>query len=111
MTRLLLTNVNLLDGEHTAAPGSTVVLEGDRISDVRVGPGGDSPAPSEGDTVIDMEGRTVMPGMVIGHFHGAYVEVGSTMAPFGLENPVGYTAMVAARNLETALSCGFTGLV
>jgi imidazolonepropionase-like amidohydrolase len=109
MARLVLTNVNLLDGESPSAAGSTVILEDDRIAEVQRGPGGGATA---GDgTTVDLGGRTLMPGMTIGHFHGAYVEVGSSIAPFGLENPAGYTAMVTARNAEIALACGFTGVV
>jgi imidazolonepropionase-like amidohydrolase len=109
MARLVLTNVNLLDGENPSAAGSTVVLEDDRIAEVHRGSGGSTGA---GDgTTVDLSGRTLMPGMTIGHFHGAYVEVGSSIAPFGLENPAGYTAMVTAKNAELALACGFTGVV
>jgi imidazolonepropionase-like amidohydrolase len=107
MARLVLTNVNLLDGENPSAAGSTVVLEDDRISEVHRG----SSAGASGDATVDLGGRTLMPGMTIGHFHGAYVEVGSSIAPFGLENPAGYTAMVTAQNAEIALACGFTGVV
>lgn len=108
MARLIINNANLLDGEHAAVPGSAVVVDGDRITDVR--PGGDVVA-GDGDHVVDLAGRTLMPGMTIGHFHGAYVEVGSSIAPFGLENPPAYSAIVSVRNLETALACGFTGAV
>ncbi|MFC9841092.1 amidohydrolase family protein [Rhodococcus sp. NPDC127530] len=108
MTRLVLTNVNLLDGENPPVPLSTIVVDGDRISDVvRGGP----VAARESDKVLDLSGHTVMPGMTLGHFHAAYVEVGSTQVPFGLENQPGYTAMAAAKNVETALSYGFTGVV
>jgi hypothetical protein len=32
MGRLVFPDANLLDGEHAARPGSTVVVEGDRIA-------------------------------------------------------------------------------
>jgi imidazolonepropionase-like amidohydrolase len=85
-----------------------VVLEDDRISEVHRS---SDASGASGDSTVDLGGRTLMPGMTIGHFHGAYVEVGSSIAPFGLENPAGYTAMVTAKNAETALACGFTGVV
>ena len=109
MARLVLTNANLLDGVNPSVAGSTVVLEDDRISEVHRGPGGNAGA--GGGTTVDLGGRTLMPGMTIGHFHGAYVEVGSSIAPFGLEYPAAYAAMVSARNAEIALACGFTGAV
>ncbi|HVX21374.1 MAG TPA: amidohydrolase family protein [Acidimicrobiales bacterium] len=109
MARLIIKNANLLDGEQAAVPGSTVVVDGDRITDVR--PGGGDVAATGDDRTVDLGGRTLMPGMTIGHFHGAYVEVGSSNAPFGLENPPAYSAIVSVRNLETALACGFTNAV
>lgn len=109
MARTILTNANLLDGELPAAAGSRVVIEGERISEVHRG--GDRVTGGPDDEVVDLAGRTVMPGMVIGHYHPSYVDVGSSIGPFGLENPVGFTAMVAARNAEIALACGFTGAV
>src|SRR6185437_10779677 len=115
MARLIIKNANLLDGEQAAAPGSTVVVDGDRITEVRRGPGGASTAGDRAgggdDRTVDLGGRTLMPGMTIGHFHGAYVEVGSSIAPFGLENPPAYSAIVSVRNLEIALACGFTNAV
>jgi len=52
-----------------------------------------------------------MPGMVTGHYHSTYRELGATPAPYGLEHPPAYQALIAADNLRTALDCGFTGAV
>ena len=38
MTRLIFRNANLLDGDHPARPGSTVVVEGERIASVGSAP-------------------------------------------------------------------------
>lgn len=112
MERLVLNNVNLLDGVNPAVPGSTVVVSGGRIEEVRRGPlNQDEGSPAIGDAVVDLGGKTLMPGMILGHFHAAYIEVGATNAPFGLENPPAYSAIAAVRNMETALRCGFTGVV
>jgi len=107
MGRLILTNANVLDGESPASPGRTVVIEGDRISSVS----GDRPAPAAGDQVVDVGGRTVMPGLVTCHFHSTYHELGSTRAPYGNEYPPAYQALLAANNLRTALRLGYTGAV
>jgi imidazolonepropionase-like amidohydrolase len=104
MTRLVLTNVNLLDGEHAARAGATVAIDGERIDELDT-------APRPDDRVVDLRGRTVMPGMATCHFHSTYNNLGSRPAPFGLEDPPAYQAVLAARNLERALRCGFTSVV
>lgn len=105
MARVVFTNANLLDGEHAARPGSTVVVDGDRIASLQAAPGG------AGDRVIDLGGRTLMPGMITCHFHSTYHELGPAPPPLGLDHPPAYMALRAAKNLETALLCGFTGAV
>jgi imidazolonepropionase-like amidohydrolase len=64
-----------------------------------------------GDRVVDVGGQTVMPGMVTCHFHSTYHELGAQPAPYGLEAPPAYQALRAAKNLDTALRCGFTAAV
>jgi imidazolonepropionase-like amidohydrolase len=108
MGRLIFTGANLLDGERPRQPASTVVVEGNRIATVGRGELGQ---PEPGDRVVDVAGRTLMPGMVTSHFHATYHDLGARPAPFGLEEPPAYQTLVAARNLETALRCGFTGAV
>jgi imidazolonepropionase-like amidohydrolase len=108
MTRLVLTNANLLDGEHPAVAGSTVVIEGDRIAAAGQGA---AAAAQPGDDVHDLGGRTLMPGMVTCHFHSAYHELGSKMTPLGSDVPPAYAAVIAARNLRIALECGYTGAI
>ena len=116
MARLVFTNANLLDGEHAAQAGSTVVVDGDRIVSVDPVPPVEtatrSPAGTEpGDRVFDLAGRTLMPGMVSCHFHATYHELGSKVAPFGLEEPPALQAVRAVRNLEGVLKAGFTSAV
>lgn len=107
MARLIFTNANLLDGEHAARPDSTVVVDGERIASVATG----RADARSGDRVVDLAGRTLMPGMITCHFHSTYHELGAAPAPLGLDKPPAYLALRAARNLETALRCGFTGAV
>jgi len=108
MTRLVLTNASLLDGDSPAQADRVVVIEGDRIASVS-----DAPPPdvTAADRVVDLGGRTVMPGMITCHYHSTYRELGSRPAPYGLEHAPAYQALIAADNLRTALECGFIGAV
>jgi imidazolonepropionase-like amidohydrolase len=97
--------VDAVDGSRT---GTTVVIAEDRIQ--AVGPDGSVDIPAAARTV-ELGGRTLMPGMVTSHFHSTYHELGSTPDPLGLHAPGVYQGLMAARNLELALRCGFTGAV
>ena len=74
MAKTVFTNANLLDGSNPIQSGATVAVEGDRI--VHVG-SDDSLAPAAQDQVVDLQGQTLMPGLVMGHYHGAYREYGA----------------------------------
>jgi imidazolonepropionase-like amidohydrolase len=106
--RVCFIHANLLDGEHPAKPDSSIVVRDDRIASVTTGPVVAEP----GDRVIDCGGRTVMPGMVSGHYHTTFRNVGlSLMPPLGLEHPPAYQACEAAYNLGSAIRAGVTSVV
>src|SRR5271170_6508116 len=107
MPRLIFQGANVLDADG-ARPNGTVVIEDRHITAV-----GDLPILHTGplDRVVDLAGRTLMPGMVSSHFHATYHELGTRATPFGLEEPPALQAVRAAGNLETLLRCGFTGAV
>jgi len=107
MGRLILNHARVLDSDHPAVADGVVVIDGDRIA--AVGPV--APQADPGDVVVDLAGRTVMPGMVTCHFHSTYHELGSSVAPYGNEYPPAYQALISARNLATALRWGYTGVV
>ena len=88
-----------------------MVIEDRRITTVRTGTAGDRGRAGPEDRVVDLGGRTVMPGMVSSHFHATYNELGSKTAPFGLEEPPALQAVRAAHHLELLLRSGFTGAV
>jgi imidazolonepropionase-like amidohydrolase len=106
MPRLVLRDATVLDADG-ARPRTTLVTEERRITTVRTGTVEMGPE----DRVVDLGGRTVMPGMVSSHFHATYNELGSKTAPFGLEEPPALQAVRAARHLELLLRSGFTGAV
>ena len=106
--RLVLTNATVVDGDHHPVAGRTVVVDGKRISDVVEGLPDDVRAD---DRVVDLGGRTVMPGMVTCHFHSTYHELGSKPAPYGLEEPPALQVVRAVNNLGLAVRSGFTSAV
>lgn len=107
MARVVFKNANLLDGVNPAKPGSAVVVDGDRITYAGDGAGVEGlPA----DRVIDCTGRTLMPGMTIGHFHPTYSAVDQTPIP-GHEDAPAYLAIKGAYNCEQVLRAGFTSAV
>jgi imidazolonepropionase-like amidohydrolase len=108
MARIAFVNANLLDGENAAAPGKTLIVEGDRIASVC----DDAAATlNPEDEVIDLEGRTVMPGMCQAHWHGSYKGLDFKCVPVGLEQPPGYLMLLAATQAKLALECGFTSVI
>ena len=113
MSRLLLTGAHVVVGDGTELDNATVVVDGERIASVGAHSDGSGPAGSRqpDDRVVDLAGRTVMPGMVMCHYHATYHNLGSAPAPFGLEEPMAMQVVRAIRNLERLLLAGFTGAV
>ncbi len=107
MGRLVLVDAHVVVGDGVQLPRATVVVDGDRIVSV----GGEPIRPEPDDRVVDLAGRTVMPGMVNCHFHATYHRLGAVPAPFGLEEPMAMQVVRAVRSLERLLLAGFTGAV
>jgi imidazolonepropionase-like amidohydrolase len=111
VARLILGGGTVLDADGPR-PQSTVVVEDRRITAVCSDSVADAALNARHeDRVVDLGGRTVMPGLVSSHFHATYHELGSKTAPFGLEEPPALQAVRAAHHLELLLRCGFTGAV
>jgi imidazolonepropionase-like amidohydrolase len=109
MGRLVLTNARLLDGDNAPQDAMTIVVNGDRFESVGRG----EYTNSEGDAdVYDLGGRTVMPGMVHGHYHATYTRFSAAeKLPVGMEAPPALQTLRAANHLREALYAGFTGVV
>ncbi len=105
MGRTIFANANLLDGENPARRGASIVVENDRIAATSGAP---LPARPE-DTVVDLRGLTLMPGMVSGHFHAVYHDYGRPGVP--METRPIRQAYRALGNCRLALAGGFTSVV
>lgn len=106
MARIFFRGVNLIDGDHKPQPNTTVVIQGKRIS--AVAKNGAAPKPTSKDAVYDLNGKSLMPGMVQSHYHVAYANVGN-MNDIDMKYPPTYLTLIAAKNAELLLSCGYTG--
>jgi imidazolonepropionase-like amidohydrolase len=100
-TAVVFKNVKVFDGKSDKLTGSTSVLVvGNRIGKI----GGDLPVPAQA-TVIDGDGRTLMPGLIDAHWHAMLVRPTATEA---LAWDVGYANLVAGAEARDALLRGFT---
>lgn len=107
MRRLYLKNARLIDGIGAPAQaGAGLLIEGDTL--VRAGqfPGGDEPK-GPAVEILDLGGRTVIPGLVEAHIHLSYNNV-KVIADLDLNCPPEYSTLVSAKNAELALHCGYT---
>lgn len=101
MSTTLFTNARLvLDGADTLTEPRQVAVDGNRISSVG---GGENSAP-DADRVIDVGGRTLMPGLIDAHAH----VTGLSLSPRNSEAEPGQIAWAAADYLRSALMDGFT---
>lgn len=104
---LLLQNGTLIDGVRPEPiRNASVLIEGERIT--AVGGVDAVKPPSHGvGSVIDVSGRTIMPGMIDCHFHAAYHDV-ACWEDYDLRRSMEHTTILAARNAQTLLEIGFT---
>lgn len=101
MSLILLTNARVFDGVGGDCPENMQVLvENDLIREVS-----DKPIKTQNATIINVGGRTVMPGMIDAHIHAYASDVNVTRFEAHGE---AYRTAHAARMLGHALDCGFT---
>ncbi len=103
MDRVLFRNASVWDGSGAAAFPADVLVEGNRIKAVAR----DKAAlASDGATVIEARGRTLMPGLVEGHAHLSF---GGAVNDSDLGNiPPEEHVLLTMRNAKTLLDHGFT---
>jgi imidazolonepropionase-like amidohydrolase len=84
--RIVLTHVRVIDGTGAAAvEDQNIVIEGGKIYSIQ--PGADV-APTNGATVIDLRGSSVMPGIVGMHNHLFYIASPNEDAQWNSEDPL-----------------------
>jgi imidazolonepropionase-like amidohydrolase len=100
MTQTLFTNANLvLDGFAELQPSFNVLVKDGRIASVSQKPIG---APDA--TVIDVGGRTLMPGLIDAHAH----ITGLSLTPKNIAYPAAEIAIASANYLRNCLMDGYT---
>ncbi|HML11082.1 MAG TPA: amidohydrolase family protein [Stellaceae bacterium] len=101
MAAIIFANAAVLDGAHRERrEGHHVLVEDERIKEVS-----ERPIASAGADVIDLAGRTLMPGLIDAHCHA--IAVGANL-PRLAEEPITLVTLQAARVLEGMLARGFT---
>jgi imidazolonepropionase-like amidohydrolase len=109
--RTIFTNARILDDGRLSSRLGTVVVEGNCITGVGFDEASEK---HSGDRHYDLAGKTLMPGMTIGHWHSDYpntrLETINTIY-LGQGMPPPYLAALSAKNLRNALLAGFTAVV
>jgi imidazolonepropionase-like amidohydrolase len=101
VNRTTFVNARIFDGIRSEyLDDSVVVVEADRIVSVERKRG-----PSTDGDVVDVGGKTLMPGLIDAHCH----VLGASLKITDVETqPLTYVASYAAKMLSHALDCGFT---
>src|SRR5262245_1589760 len=100
MPGFLFKNANVvLDGHVSLQPSLNVLVEHDRIAAVTRDPIDPPDA-----TVIDVSGKTLMPGLIDAHAH----ITGLSLSPKNLADPAADLVLAAATYLRNSLMAGFT---
>jgi imidazolonepropionase-like amidohydrolase len=99
--RTTFVNARIFDGiQSDYLDDSVVIVEADRIVSVER-----NRSPSIDGDVVDVGGKTLMPGLIDAHCH----VLGASLKVADLETqPLTYIASYAAKMLSHALDCGFT---
>ena len=100
----LFQNVRIFDGRSASlsAP-SHVLVRGDIIERVSSMP----IAVTAADTVVDGQGRTLMPGLIDNHWHTMFAAPSMMQL---LEGDIGYLTLLAAAEARATLMRGFTSV-
>ena len=103
-TQTLITNVRVFDGKSAKlAESINVLIEGNKIAKIAktaLTPGADA-------TVIDANGRTLMPGLIDAHTHIMFATVPQMVV---LTSDIGFVNVAAVKAANDMLMRGFTSI-
>jgi imidazolonepropionase-like amidohydrolase len=103
MVTTIFANAAILDGTNSERrEGGHVLVEGEYIKEVS-----DRPIACDGAQIIDLAGRTLMPGLIDAHVH--VIAVDAALARLA-EQPITLVSLQAGRVLEGMLARGFTSV-
>jgi len=101
VAKTLFTNVNVFDGEHEKLiNNANVLVEGNLIKQIS-----NKPISSDGATLIDGGGRTLMPGIIDPHVH---LVLAATSVPELLTQLPSYATIMSVLEAEKVLMNGVT---
>lgn len=106
MSRIALTNARIFDGTSLLTERGAVVIEGEEIADVQVGSW-----EGAADRVIDLGGRTLLPGLIDVHTHvvgGDVLPLADYGASRRLTEGIGIQAFRSAEAARRTLLAGYT---
>lgn len=101
MPKILLKNATLLDVNHKMVPNQAILIEDDKIAAV----GGNDALQSTAETIIDVGGKTVMPGLIDAHIHLGFPAMNFAD---GNKYSLSYKAIYAGKLAELMIQQGFT---
>jgi imidazolonepropionase-like amidohydrolase len=108
MARIVFRGARVFDGRDVLPANTTVAVEDNRITFV----GQREFSADASDTVVDLAGKTLMPGMIQCHFHTGFGPDAGNASPYlGLNMPPAYLGMVAAKNAQIAIDFGVTSII
>jgi imidazolonepropionase-like amidohydrolase len=100
-SEILFRNVRVFDGKSDSLTSPTsVLIRGNRIAEI-----GAEVSASSGATIVEGEGRTLMPGLIDAHWHTILIRPTPEQAIYG---DVGFTNLVAGAEARATLLRGFT---
>src|SRR6478736_2172155 len=96
--KVVFRNAHLIDGTGQSFQGATVVVSGEKIQDVHTD--GRPVMDEVGATIIDLDGRTLMPGMILSHVHLSYNHI-HDLPDLDLKQPPEVSTIAAVTNART----------